>query len=92
MLRTSFHWRCSVFLRFASPEMLPRVPLYQVVDVEFVPGTRLLLYVGLHTDAWTTIPVVIPGPRDDYWYPFYLRFDTHVPFVLIPGSQDPGAT
>jgi|GWRWMinimDraft_6_1066014.scaffolds.fasta_scaffold30988_1 hypothetical protein len=54
MLRTSFHWRCSVFLRFASPEMLPRVPLYQVVDVEFVPGTRLLLYVGLHTEAGTT--------------------------------------
>jgi len=38
------------------------------------------------------LPVVIPGPRDDYWYPFYLRVDTHVPFVLIPGSQDPAAT
>ena len=61
MLRTSFHWRCSVFLRFASPEMLPRVPLYQVVDVEFVPGTRLPLYVGRHTEAgMTMVPVVIP--------------------------------
>ena len=65
--------------------MLPRVTLYQVVDVEFVPGTRLLLYVGLHTEAGTTTgTVVTTGPRDDYWYPFYVRFDTHVPFVLIP--------
>ena len=73
--------------------MLPRVTLYQVVDVEFVPGTRLPLYVGRHTEAgMTTGTVVIPGPRDDYWYPFYLRLDAHVPFVLIPGSQDPGAT
>ena len=89
-------------LRFASPEMLPRVALYEVVDVEFVPGTRLPLYVGRHTEAGMTtgshpwsqgrLPVVIPGPRDDYWYPFYLRLDAHVPFVLIPGSQDPGAT
>ena len=73
--------------------MLPRVTLYQVVDVEFVPGTRLALYVGRHTEAGTTTGrLVIPGPRDDYWYQFYLRLDTHVPFVWIPGSQDPGAT
>ena len=79
-------------LRFASPEMLPRVTLYQVVDVEFVPGTRLPLYVGRHTEAGTTTGSHPWGPRDDYWYQFYLRLNTHVPFVLIPGSQDPGAT
>ena len=34
--------------------LLPPVTLYQVVDVEFVPGTRLPLYVGRHTEAGMT--------------------------------------
>ena len=71
--------------------MLPRVPLYQVVDVEFVPGTRLLLYVGLHTEAGTTTGSH-PWSQGRLLVSIYLRFDTHVPFVLIHGSQDPGAT
>ena len=49
-----FGIQCSTVIDAGDVAVLPAVTLYQVVDVEFVPGTRLPLYVGRHTEAGTT--------------------------------------